>query len=646
MALNKKSNNKPQWVFNSGKKQSDGNPIERLMGGKSIINFACEPPQNVIDRALEGKMPKITFYFFELKGPELKDLLQNLEWKEYGRHWKESTNIQEEDLEEEMKRDAKQFDKGPIICCVITDENTEGLTGGEHDDGEGENYRSLIRDNLTRKSNATTGGSHGFGKGAYFEYSLIKTAFFFSKPEKNNGNDFLFVGRSFIPYRKLKGVKYNLGAHFGEKYVDKKEGEDFRRIEGREAEKLAKKFFINRQTKSTGTSIFIPGIVFSNKKFSTPKKIAEEIKNTVEKYYWPAIKLNKIDIEIKYRHRGKITSLVPDPDSSIYQHFCGAMLKQKTHKKITGSNQIVKKDFNDLQLPARKKSHKKHQPQKGYKPTFKYSVSSKDKRFINNCRERDHVALVRGHGKVVKYQKLSLPFEEETPIFAVLEVGEAVSGLTSKRDIENNGFAEEFFRSMEPPKHNKWEPQDETKRKYVDKKEGGRKSVGYIDAYEEFKNKSREFWVEELVEYSIPEGKKVSKDLRRLLGFGGGDGKTTNIVLRDVQKLNYTKGIWELSGVFENKDAQDEWKTAVTVNIGRYDDRKSAPLELSSINVSHPHRIKTQLNTKCDKLNFFIEKDPKNPTAKPLTEFEFKLYADKGKRKDAIKVSMQKAVAD
>jgi hypothetical protein len=164
--------NNLNWHFgqSAAEKHGPNDSITTTFKGDKYYSLAREVLQNSIDAVDDKTNPvKVTFSYFELKKSELESfwsLRNNLEACQnyFSSH---------ENFKKFCEAGKSEFDNGKIKCLKISDYNTSGL---EYSDGTESKFFGFMESvGVTNKSNAGSGGSFGFGKGAYYAASTIRT---------------------------------------------------------------------------------------------------------------------------------------------------------------------------------------------------------------------------------------------------------------------------------------------------------------------------------------------------------------------------------------------------------------------------------------------------------------------------------------
>ena len=608
------------WSYRDGTHHSSGNASSKMQEDHDTLeSFASETIQNALDQVSDKEKPvKLTYEFFVPNGSQKKELLKAMGWTNHYKHWKQSSSSGNNEVRiTSMKKSASRFHEKKVVFCKIIEENTKGLVGGETDNDE--NYYKLIRQDYEAASGTTTGGGHGWGKEVYFGYSLIQCAFFSSVFENNNKHKSIFAGRSRIPIRKYRSKLYNTGAWFGNKLDSESADSSWKRIEGKDARKIAQAFDIQRGTKEIGTSILIPGFYIDEA--DDPKQLASNFTREIEKWYWPAIIKDKVEVKVKYDDgQGNSEIIEIDPRQGDYRYFCENLTNENpTDPKISAENQFARKVFKgnkSVQLPPviQDDDGVKKEPSRHYRPDYVLSFVSKSKE-SENLDQFDTIACIRGHGKVVKYEKFSLTVED-TPLFGLLQVGEAANS-----ESEHNKYAEIFFKMSEPHSHKNWVSTVREIKDGYQKKKRNSKNNGYIQSISELHENIRGGkWIKEIVERRDPKGSEVSKELLNLFNFPGEASGASKLVSMKVNPFSSNfNGRWIFDVVFEaTEDTDDEWSAGLQCHVLSNEGKmKNALLELKLEQLHNEELVDWKLTNNDTKLSFKIK--PNNPGVKLIS---------------------------
>jgi hypothetical protein len=252
-------NLKWHFVTEGGTDIGPNDSVRQNFKGNPYYYIVRESIQNSLDAVLDKIKPvEICFDFIEinrLNYPNLFKIEEHIDqcMKYY------SSDKHAKRLLEKMKNFLNQKSQGKrllnISCLKISDFNTIGMQY-EYGDQESPFYSFVRAQGKSSKRIGSSGGSFGFGKGAYFNLSAINTVL---ASTKTNEGDYFFEGITRLTtHRDLKGIKlsafgqYNNGKiknfetlpvskkdEIPDIFVRKKVGTDFI-IVGRREEKLEK----------------------------------------------------------------------------------------------------------------------------------------------------------------------------------------------------------------------------------------------------------------------------------------------------------------------------------------------------------------------------------------------------------------------
>jgi hypothetical protein len=181
---------KIEWFFGSegGIDIGPNDPIHQTYKGNPYYSIVREAIQNSLDAVYDERFPvKVIFKYFDLDRLNYPNLFQLEE------HIKQSldyfkNNNDAKRLFDDMLNYLNGFEKGKkklrISCLKIADFNTKGM---HYNLGNTESpfYAFLRAAGVSSKMNNGSGGSFGFGKGAYFALSPIKTLIVSSRDTNN-----------------------------------------------------------------------------------------------------------------------------------------------------------------------------------------------------------------------------------------------------------------------------------------------------------------------------------------------------------------------------------------------------------------------------------------------------------------------------
>jgi len=179
-----------KWYFGNegGKDIGPNDPIHQTYKGSPYYSIIREAIQNSLDAVYNDTIPvKVSFQYFEL------DRLQYPNFFKLEEHIKQSLNYYKNNIDAKrlfgdmlyyLNGNEKGKKKLKISCLRISDYNTKGMPY-VLGDTESSFYAFLRATGVSIKMVGGAGGSFGFGKGAYFALSPIKTVIVSSR-DKNN----------------------------------------------------------------------------------------------------------------------------------------------------------------------------------------------------------------------------------------------------------------------------------------------------------------------------------------------------------------------------------------------------------------------------------------------------------------------------
>jgi len=265
------------WHFPStdnGDEDGINDPLRETFEGDHERYVARESIQNSIDARRDYNNPvKVRFERFmipvtDIPGIiELKDVLHRA--SEYAKGQSRADEFYQEAqamLEEEA-----------IPVLKVSDFNTVGLSGGDHDHEGG--WYKLIRASGVNSMHGVGGGSFGIGKGAPFAASGIRTVFYSTQNTES--------GRAFQGKARLSSFKNNDGdVRRGIGQFGIREGRGVSSVRG---EERIPPFF---RRVEQGTDIYIVG--YRTKEEDWRSLLLNSLLNN----FWAAIHFNDLDVEL------------------------------------------------------------------------------------------------------------------------------------------------------------------------------------------------------------------------------------------------------------------------------------------------------------------------------------------------------------
>lgn len=172
------------WSFRleGGTDIGPNDPLHITFKGNAYYSIVREAIQNSLDAVNDPEKPvTVSFQYFELNRQEYPEFFKIETHIEQSLQYFEK-NEDAKRLFEDMLRylngaeDSSKVSK--ISCLKISDSNTKGM---HFDEGTSSPFYAFLRASGVSSKNTGSGGSFGFGKGAYFALSPIKTVIVSSK---------------------------------------------------------------------------------------------------------------------------------------------------------------------------------------------------------------------------------------------------------------------------------------------------------------------------------------------------------------------------------------------------------------------------------------------------------------------------------
>ncbi|MEP4094593.1 hypothetical protein [Reichenbachiella sp.] len=274
---NKEKNLK--WFFDKEGPDEKGpnDPIHQKFKGNPYSSIVRESIQNSLDaRADNSKPVRVCFSEFEI---DRKEYPQFFKIEEHIMSCLDyfPSNPQAKKLVDEMLTYLNGTEPGlkrqKLKCLNISDQNTLGM---DYEEGETDStlYSFLFVSGLSTKTKSGSGGSFGFGKGAFYALSPIKTILVSSLNDKNQH---LFIGSTRLTTHKFGGQKVSFNGFYNNEQ-NRKPVED--------SEELPETFKRNE----VGTDIMVMGLQDDdNRKSSMIKSVLNN--------FWLAI--HELDLEVE-----------------------------------------------------------------------------------------------------------------------------------------------------------------------------------------------------------------------------------------------------------------------------------------------------------------------------------------------------------
>jgi len=249
---------------------------------------------------------KMEFKFIELTGKDKASFLKIAGLQEI---YEASKSMKKSDAKVADENFSAINSDNPLRILVCSDYGAHGLYGSIEAGSDSILFKALYMFGETGKADEDgTGGSYGFGKSAFIVGSGIKTVFAYSSfaPLINDKVTRRLVGTTYWgSHRDASGRDLEGRAIYG----DPDAGETGIPFEDSKADELAAKLFMEKRSATTeedlGTSLLLVH----------PQVEAEELIDSIEKWWWPALVDNEMEIVV-YTADGK--RLMPRPMNNSY----------------------------------------------------------------------------------------------------------------------------------------------------------------------------------------------------------------------------------------------------------------------------------------------------------------------------------------
>lgn len=267
------------WYFKSegGRDVGPNDPVDEKFKGQPYYSIVREAIQNSLDAVDDENKPvKVDFTFFELNRndyPNFFDIEQNIKLCQSYYHSNDNAERLFKDMLYYLNGNVEGKKRLNLSCLKISDFNTEGMKYDENNT-KSPFYAFLLAGGVSAKSQGT-GGSFGFGKGAYYTLSPIKTVIVSTR---TISNDVFFEGSTILTTHKNDNNE-KLTAYG---YYDNNNGEPIQ-IEDDIPE-------IFKRTE-VGTDVNIIGL------WDEPKRKRLMIKSVLNNF-WLAIHDNKLIVQV------------------------------------------------------------------------------------------------------------------------------------------------------------------------------------------------------------------------------------------------------------------------------------------------------------------------------------------------------------
>jgi len=339
--------------------------------------------------------------------------------------------------------DLKDPDK-PLRILTISDSNTMGLIGQEkftRNMEKGNRYLALCRSGGMTLSgdHSDQTGSWGYGKSVIWANSETKIAFFFSKLSDYWEEDGTSISMRLSGSAMLTDyLDENNKSKGGDIYFGHDDTEQTLSLWNDKAETKRSEFGINSfNVDETGTSIMIVGFVPDEEKQHDSNGIAKNIKEACEKFFWPAIIDEELEVNISCD--GKDLQVQPETNKNFAPFFY-------LYKKMREDYEADIVTHLDVKGPTKLPFDAKI-----FLGVKKYENPPNDFLLIN------HIAKIRGNKMVIQYEEVKLPGLSSTGTIGIALAGDIISDY-EKCDKKSQLLLDKFILMSEPISHHKWDP--------------------------------------------------------------------------------------------------------------------------------------------------------------------------------------------
>lgn len=437
-------------------------PGEAIKGGvdnfafqMSVDTLVRETIQNSNDQRLGSKV-RVQFVIEDHLGPRADALLELLGWDDGLKDHLGAIAKGGSHLKGRAQLALNAAAARSIKTLTIRDLDARGLEGDE--DGESGNFAMLCRHVLVTDAERKKlrGGAFGIGKSVLWAFSDASAVLFSSLPKDRAENGKIekvgparFFGRAYLVSHEIGNPKrwHNGDGHLGE--IATSNGQEWAKsVRGDDAKQLVANTGLDRDWKSTGTSILIP--FFHNSRVDedpTQAQLAEQIREATQLWFWPSLASGILEVEVGYREKNIETLQKVDIPQWANLHMRAIQEGPKSEKIDTESGSA--KAVVALRIP-RKKEEPAHPARDNASVDLFLTRLSEEEVAAVPERILGSVAMVRGAQMVVEYFKSSIP-ALLPPFVGIVKAGEYRSNTDEDKEVEM------FLRDAEPPAHDRWD---------------------------------------------------------------------------------------------------------------------------------------------------------------------------------------------
>jgi len=452
----------------------------------------------------------------------------------------------------------------------VDDFGTDGLTGGEDEDGT--HFRALCKDTLfSNKREEGAGGSYGLGKSVLWIFSSFSTVLFRSTLLETQGlGNPRLIGRTELgshalgPKRAFQGPGW-----FGEE-TKQRRGTRAESVWGPAAAEISGALgFQARNDHDTGTSICVVGFKDPTADADLgPVELARATRAALAEYFWPSMALPTRALTARTEAAGQEVEVRPHdadvaPFVTAWESYLRGEVPAKAPLTKPGDMTVVEVP---ITIP---RTH-------GGEPEVKGRVALVVRLAAKSSEPRaGQVAFFRGPGMVVSYRDRSRLALGMRPFHAVLACGR---GRWPRKPTESDLAVESFLRMSEPPAHDRWEPTPRLKAHY---------RRGYAKALTELSRRVDEALKELLIATHVMGERGPERLQRRFpIGKAGSPGKGRSAFGMSGLDARPQDGAWSFSGAIERKAGEGPW--SVQVRLAEVDEagRRTEEVAIEALSVT------------------------------------------------------------
>ena len=423
----------------------------------SIERFVREVIGNLKDAQLDHNAPvKGLFSFIDISGEEKTNFINNVRLSDL----KDSFSTISGDPEKKSRifLDRNPDDlfnpKEPLRILIIKDENTKGLIGPEWDSANHSNQYDLRFLGLcrsigknSRQHNRDSIGSWGYGKSVIWANNISRSVLFNSNLSEKwieDGTEISnrFIGHALLPdYFNEKDEAISGEIFFGDQ--KDRDKDEISSLWNNEATEFAADINMNDFIlDEPGTAIMIIGFEPNDGDRYDTKSIVKEFKDAIEKYYWPAIESDELEIKLKLNNDDI-------PIDIMNNHSIKPFVR--IYKKVLDN------PTNDPKFKLINANGPRLKPADG-----KIAIYAKE---MNEGLYLNRIAKIRGTKMVIEYANPRLSNLSGNGAIGVAMTGALINELDNVDSGEQKKL-DEILKISEPISHHKWDERNEKLKRY------------------------------------------------------------------------------------------------------------------------------------------------------------------------------------